>query len=348
MTPPSSSTKTRRSFWMAGFALALAAVGGAWWWDARHEGAVWYVSASGGSKAINRAIAKCAEHGGEVRLRSGTYVCTEPIIIRNNNISLSGSGAATLLILADKADCPVLIVGDEAEKPRWDVSHVRVSHLAIDGNRANQQKECWSGSCDTGGKSVIRSSGIVLRRATDVQVEQVSIRSCRSGGLVTEKGCRRLTVRQLDASDHEFDGLACYETTESLFTELYLHDNKAAGISTDTHFNENLVTNTFLSRNGTHGIFMRNSHDNAFQTLMISDSGRDGIFLDQADKESSTAASGNSFIGLHIAGSGRAAIRINSPECKHTLIAGCQFSDNESGLSEATPGMAKFQAALTQ
>ena len=61
----------RSILWVAALALVAALAGGAWWWwDARHEGDVFFVSASGGSKAINRAIAKCAAHGGEVYLRA--------------------------------------------------------------------------------------------------------------------------------------------------------------------------------------------------------------------------------------------------------------------------------------
>ena len=48
----------------------------------------------------------------------------------------------------------------------------------------------------------------------------------------------------------------------------------------------------------------------------------------------------NSFVGMMISGSGGAAVRINSPNCVHTLLSGCQFVDNEAGLSEAKPGLA--------
>jgi hypothetical protein len=214
----------------------------------------------------------------------------------------------------------------------------------IDGNRANQDVECWEGACDTGEKTVIRSNGITLRRVEGVVVERVNIVRCRSGGLVTEKVCRRLTVRGLSSSDHEFDGLACYETEDSVFTELFLHDNPGAGISTDIQFNSNVIANAMLLRNGTHGIFMRDSNRNLMQAVYVRDSGRQGIFIDQVDKRVETAACGNSFVGLTVERSKGPAVRINAPSCKDTLFTGCQFFDNEEGISEATPGLAVIRA----
>ncbi|HYF37460.1 MAG TPA: glycosyl hydrolase family 28-related protein [Prosthecobacter sp.] len=324
--------------------LLIGALGFTVFWILKRTGPDHFVAPSGGSAAINRAIAKCAETGGEVRLGAGTYVCKEPIILRHSNVTLRGAGDATRLVLADKANCPVLIIGDEAKDPRHKVTGVRVSDLTIDGNRENQDVECWEGACDTGEKTVIRSNGITLRRAVGVTVERVTILRCRSGGLVTEKGCRRLTVRGLTASDHEFDGLACYETEDSLFTELFLHDNPGAGISTDLQFNGNVIANAMLLRNGTHGIFMRDSNRNLMQAVYIRDSGRQGIFIDQVDKKIETGACGNSFTGLTIERSQGAAVRINAPSCKDTLFTGAQFFDNKEGISEAEPGLAEARA----
>ena len=328
---------TLLSLLLLGMGILAAA---AYSWNSRHPARTVFVPTSGGATAINHAIARFGTLGGEVQLGPGIYVCDEPVLIHTNNITLRGSGEATCLKLAAKANCPVIIIGDPTSALKETVSGVRVSDLSIDGNRKEQQNECWDGSCDSGGKSAIRSCGIVIRRAEDVLVREVSIAHCRSGGLVTEKGCRRLTVRQMEASDNEFDGLACYETENSIFTGLQLHDNKAAGISADIHFNGNLLTDIFLSDNGTHGIYLRDSRENLFQSIMIRGSGRDAVFIDQVDDDPKTASTWNSFVGMMITGSKGAAVRINSPNCVHTMLSGCQFTGNETGLSEAKPGLA--------
>ncbi len=79
----------------------------------------------------------------------------------------------------------------------------------------------------------------------------MTTRSARSGGLVTELSCRRVTVSDFSSSDSELDGLASYQTEGSRFTGLNLHDNLAAGLSFDIAFNNNMVDNSILTSNAT-------------------------------------------------------------------------------------------------
>lgn len=306
------------------------------------------VVASGGGDAIQRAIDDLGPEGGEVLLSSGVYECDKPIVIRSNYITLRGAGNATMLRLKAGANCPVIIIGDEAPTPRREVSGIQVSDLAIDGNRLQQDVECWDGSCDTGEKTVIRSCGVVVRRAVDVSMQRLNIFGCRSAGVVTEKGCRRLTVRELSASDNHFDGLACYETEESLFEGLHLHRNNCAGISTDLNFNRNLVSNVMLSNNGKQGIFMRDSRSNVFLGVVIVGSGEQGVFIAQTDQDPDTAVVGNSFTALTVTGSKGPAVRVNDKSCKNNVMTGCQFIDNADGLSEVTSGLVSMRSVVTK
>ncbi len=336
--PPPWPSRRRKYLWTSAIILLVAALTFYAWHalTTRHH---LTVSASGGARAINEAIAKLPADGGEIQLGPGAYLCSEPVIIARSGVTLRGMGHGTLLRLADNANCPVLIIGDIAEFPRWDTTRVTVEGLRIDGNRAKQTSECWNGLCDTGEVTVIRSSGVVLRLAVDVRVASVVAGSCRSGGIVTEKNCRRVTLQDIDASDNEFDGLACYETRESTFTNLKLHGNKAAGLSTDIHFDDNLLSNVILTDNATHGIFMRDSSRNSFQGVMITRSGRDAVFLDQVEDKPETAAKGNSFIGLHVSDSKGAALKINNASCVGTSLAGYEFSGNTSEVSAPVPGL---------
>jgi hypothetical protein len=76
-------------------------------------------------------------------------------------------------------------------------------------------------------------------REARYRVEGVGVENARSGGLVVEMGSRRVTVRDFSASNSQFDGLAGYDTEDSLFTGLDLHDNLAAGLSFDNDFDHN-------------------------------------------------------------------------------------------------------------
>ena len=158
---------------------------------------------------IQRALDALPAGGGEVVLPPGVFKVNQPIVLRRNHQELRGAGVTTVLYLADNANCPVVILGEPANNPKHAVGNLRVSNLFVDGNRQHQQRELWR---TQGEGSEIRNNGIILQNVRDSTVERVTCARCRSGGLVTTRGVRRLTVRDLTAFDNEFDGLACYQT----------------------------------------------------------------------------------------------------------------------------------------
>lgn len=299
------------------------------------------VAPSEGGAGINRAISQLKKSGGDIVLTAGTYQVITPIIIRHDHITLRGAGPATKLRLAAKANCPVVVIGDEANTPRRQVRGICVADLAIDGNRKQQRGECWNGACDTGELTAIRSSGIAIRRARDILVLRVRTDSCRSGGVVTEKVCRKLVVRELSASDNEFDGLACYETEDSLFTHITLSKNKSAGISLDLEFDHNTIASTRMENNGSHGIFMRHSSHNDFRDLLVRNSGRAGIFVDQVDQGPHTGSVGNTFTSVSVSGSKGPGFQVNAASCKETVLTNAVLANNTVGVWEKEAGLVK-------
>lgn len=341
------TTRSSHSKWN-GQAAAILLMAAGLAYGAPESRQVIEVPASGGGAAINKALAALGKEGGEVVLAAGTYQIITPIIIRRDNITLRGAGPATLLRLAAKANCPVVVVGDEANTPRRGVSGICVADLTIDGNRTQQRGECWNGECDTGELTAIRSSGLVIRRAQDILVLRVTATSCRSGGLVTEKRCRRLVVRDFAASDNEFDGLACYMTEDSVFTGLDLHRNKSAGISLDLNFDHNTFKEVRMFGNGTHGIFMRKSSHNAFENLVVKNSGRAGIFVDEADGNPDTACLGNRFNYVQVRDSGGPGFQVNAASCKDTTLSHAVLEENTTGIWEAEPGLVKTEDVVVR
>lgn len=160
---------------------------------------------------------------------------------------------------------------------------------------------------------------------------------CRSGGLVTEKGCRRLVVRDFASSDNEFDGLACYQTADSRFTGLDLRRNKSAGISTDQDFDHNTISHVRMFNNGSHGIFMRNSSHNSFQHLQVKSSGRAAIFVDPVDKRRHTGSVGNHFTTVVVAACGGPGFQVNATSCKNNTLTHSLLENNTAGVREAMP-----------
>jgi hypothetical protein len=300
------------------------------------------------SAEIQQALDLLPVSGGEVVLPAGTFEIRQPIVLQRDHQTLRGSGNATVLRLADGVNCPVIILGEPVNSPQATVKDLRVSNLFIDGNRRHQQREIWR---LRGEGSEIRNNGITVQSVSDSTVEHVTCARCRSGGLVTTLGVRRLTVRDLTAFDNEFDGLACYETMDCVFTELYLHDNPGAGISLDLAFNHNVISNAVLAANDL-GIFMRESCDNQFHNISISNSRHYGVFMAHTEAPTEagwrpvpqTECAHNAFTNLIASHCGDAAFRVNDTTCTNNIIVQPQFQDNlHGGLSLAQPDLVVVQ-----
>jgi Right handed beta helix region len=297
---------------------------------------------------IQQALNSLPESGGEVLLTAGVFEVRQPIILQRDHQTLCGSGTGTVLRLADGANCPVIIMGQPINNPRQTVQCLRLSNLFIDGNRSHQQREIWRLH---GEGSQIRNNGITMQNVSDSTIERVTCARCRSGGLVTTRGVRRLTVRDLTAFDNQFDGLACYHTEDCVFTDLHLHNNPGAGISLDLAFDNNVISNAVLVANNL-GIFMRSSSDNQFYNISIRKSHRYGVFM--AHAEGFTARGWrpvpggecvrNAFTNLIATNCGSAAFRVNNTTCTNNIIIGAQFhNDLQGGLSLARPNLVIVQ-----
>ena len=306
------------------------------------------LSAGVSSVEVQHALDALPASGGEVILPPGKIAVHQPIVLRRDHQALRGAGKATVLSLADGANCPVIIMGEPVNHPKNTVRYLRVSDVYIDGNRLHQQRELWQLH---GEGSEIRNNGIVVQSVSDSTVENLTAARCRSGGLVTTLGVRRLTVRGLDAFDNQFDGLACYETTDSLFTDLFLHDNPGAGISLDLAFNGNVVSHAILVGNDL-GIFMRSSRENKFQDISIFNSHHYGVFMAHTEQVTPhglkpapmTACVQNSFTNLVASNCGGAAFRVNNATCVNNVVIGAQFSENaKGGFSLVQPDLLQLQ-----
>jgi hypothetical protein len=281
--------------------------------------------------------------GGEVLLGAGSYLIHQPVILRNDHLTLRGGGASTVLYLADNANCPVVVLGSPSDEAK-STKDVRLADLFIDGNRRNQQKEVWRLLSDGAG---VYNNGVDVWNVDGASVEQVVCCRCRSGGMVTSARTRRLTVRDYTAFDNQFDGLACYLTEDSDFSRLNLHDNLSAGISLDLSFNHNVIHDSVLTGNDL-GIFMRQSRDNVFQGLTIQKSRHHGVFMAQSFVETAlglkpspgSECAGNTFDNLLVAHCGGKGFLVNDATCTNNVICGGQFEDDaQGGLAQAVPNL---------
>jgi parallel beta-helix repeat protein len=293
---------------------------------------------------IQRAL-DLLTNGGEVLLPPGKIKVSQPLVLDHSGQMLCGaSNETTVLYLMNDANCPVIIMGQPVNRPMQPIRHLCVKNLLIDGNRSHQERELWR---EKGEGSEIRNNGITVQSVSDSSIENVTCTQCRSGGLVTTLGVRRLTVKNFESFNNEFDGLACYLTMDSVFENLYLHDNPGAGISLDLAFDHNVITNANLEGNDL-GIFMRDSRDNRFSNLTIRKNRDFGVFMAQAfetldrgpQPEPETECTDNSFIGLVDLKNGRAAFRVNDVSCTNNVIIDPQWGGSVrtlGALAVSTP-----------
>lgn len=296
---------------------------------------------------IQAALDALPKSGGEVVLPPGEIMVMNPIVLARNNLTLRGAGDATVLKLANRMSCPVVILGTIKNKPTEIISGLRLADLAIDGNKESQKHEKW----DSGGEgSEIRNNGVTVRGVRDCTVERVTAYNCRSGGLVAEKGVTRLKVDKFTAYGNQFDGLAGYRTTDSTFTHIHCHSHpKGAGISIDLSFNGNVISDAVLAENDL-GIFMRESNRNVFNGIVVRKSINDGIFMAQADGPTpkgwglvpGTECIDNVFNGLMVTDCGGAAFRAADVACTNNAVSSARFLGNKKGgIIEAVPGMVR-------
>ncbi|HEX4120481.1 MAG TPA: right-handed parallel beta-helix repeat-containing protein [Verrucomicrobiae bacterium] len=291
------------------------------------------VSPKSGGEGIQKALDN-APHGAEIVLEAGTYVVHQPVILDRDGETLRGAGSATVLYLADNANCPVVVLGSPVDKPGGPVEGLSLSDVVIDGNRKHQKTEVWR-SLHQGG---LYNNGIDVWNVDGVSVKGVVCCRCRSGGLVSTARTRRLVVSDYTAFDNQFDGLACYFTEDSKFSNLDLHDNLGAGISLDLNFNHNVIDGAVLTANDL-GVFMRHSRNNTFQGMTIRKSRHHGVFMAQAMQGlrmcPGTECTGNIFEKLLVTNCGGDAFLVNDASCISNTICSSQFLDNVGGLSQA-------------
>lgn len=307
-----------------------------------------YIGAGTSDREIQAALDNLPAVGGTVVLPAGEFVIHKPLILSRDHQALRGSGPETVLRLADNANCPVIIMGEPVNQPQKIVRNLRVSDLFIDGNRLNQQRELWQLS---GEGSQIRNNGITIQSVSDCLVENIVSARNRSGGLVTTLDVKRLTVRHYESFDNEFDGLACYLTTDSTFTDLNLHHNPGAGISLDLAFNNNVISNAVLTANDL-GIFMRYSRENKFLNISIRNSHHHGVFMAHAEHQTAhgwgpapmTECVRNAFTNLVAMNCGGAAFRVNNDTCTNNIIIRPTFAGNLKGnISQTHPDLVMVQ-----
>ncbi len=254
-------------------------------------------------------------------LPSGVISLSEPIIVSSGE-SLIGNN--TSLILKDGANCPMIIIGDTNPDPQFLTENVTISSIRLLGNKENQQWEGWGGD-PIHKEHAIRNNGITVRHAKGVVINDVDISSCRSGGIVIERGSSDVVVINSTSSYNHFDGLAAYESDRVFCYNVNLTHNDFAGISLDLRFNHGAVVNSFIGYNRREGVFARHSNHNLFDRVTFNGNEGYHIFLAQSELFDSASKS-NTFISCSFSNEGE-VMKVNDSSCVDNFLIGSMYSE---------------------
>ena len=290
-----------------------------------------------------------APYGSTLILPAGICTVDRTIKIERNDIKIKGQGPEkTIFRLDDNIDQPLFVIGSTETTNTFQtpfrISNVQLSGMTLDGNRVNQNVELSGGDISCGIK--IRNNCLTIRGADHVEIADVVTKSARSGGVVLEKHCHNIRIEGLESYDNHFDGFAGYETEQSEFIGLNLHNNRSAGVSVDIRFNNNSFQDCNISNNGEQGFFIRYSEGNRVDRTRIIGNGKHGVFLARAEGERSDA-NFNQFSNVVIAGSGSEGFRVNDNTCIGNSVRGF-FADNVRGDVSYPVGLQDPQLVLAR
>lgn len=287
---------------------------------------------------IQPAIDKAGEEGGgTIILGTGKYVLNNHIHIHSNNINLFGSGTNTILKVDDNAQVSAIMIGSiDLDPSGTPVSKITIKDLTINGNKNNQTSEFYS---ESPYNEYLRVNGISIRYCRNILIENVFIRSARSGGIVTEKGVKNFNASKLIITNCYFDATAYYNTENSIVEGCIFRNNSAAGISIDWECRSNIFVNNIIKGNGSGeggtennpGIYLAHSYNNVFADNIIEANAGNGIIITDQEAVPDSGARCNYFNGNYIQDNPEYGIWVTDDSCTGNYGHGTYYCNNTLG-----------------
>jgi parallel beta-helix repeat protein len=220
---------------------------------------------------VQRAVDR-ARTPAVVCLRAGEFRVSRFVAVARDGIVLRGAGPATVLRLVDGGQGPVVVVGDwERRAPRYATRDVTIERLRIVGGGPG-------GDETLADRPYLTNSAVVVRAARNVAIRDVSVSACRSACIVTERDTRDLAIEHDDVGGAVWDGIALNRTIRARVVGNTIHDNTAAGISTE-HLELSVVADNTVRDNRTHGLYLSDSYRNTITGNRFTGNVLSGVFL---------------------------------------------------------------------
>ncbi|MBN6149014.1 right-handed parallel beta-helix repeat-containing protein [Xanthomonas sp. AmX2] len=206
-----------------------------------------------------------------VCLAAGEFHVTRLLSIQRDGLRLRGQGDATVLRMRDGVQQPTIVVGDyQNERPQRTIRDVSIERLQLVGGEA--EKEFMPE------RPYLSNSLVVVRAGHNIRLSGLRASKCRSACLLSEYDSRDLLIERNDVSGAIWDGVSFNRTAKVRLIDNYIHDNVAAGITTE-HLEDSEIRNNRLERNGSQGVYLADARRNVFAGNQFTGNKGAGVYL---------------------------------------------------------------------
>ncbi|WP_366515627.1 right-handed parallel beta-helix repeat-containing protein [Solimonas marina] len=204
-------------------------------------------------------------------LAAGQYPLQGLLSIDRSRLTVRGAGADTVLQMQAGVMQPMLVIGDARnEIPDHVTSDVTVENMSLIGTAGDHEfmpERPW-----------LSNSNIVVRRGEQITLRGLTVKTCRSACVLTERDTHDATISGNHISGAVWDGVSFNRSSQIHLLDNDISGNTAAGITTE-HLTGSEIRRNTIHDNGSHGIYLSDSLDNQFTDNTISGNRQAAVFL---------------------------------------------------------------------
>ncbi len=190
-------------------------------------------------------------------LAKGEYPIDHLLHIDRDGVHLRGAGPQTVIQMKDGVQQPLIVIGDyQNQKPSKTLHDVSITDMSIVGTTKTEHEFMPE-------RPYLSNSAVVIRAGQDVRLANLQVSQCRSACLLSEYDSRDLTIEHNDVSAATWDGVSFNSTSHIKLIDNNIHDNVAAGITTE-HLEDSEIRGNTLANNGSQGAYLSEARRNRF------------------------------------------------------------------------------------
>lgn len=211
-------------------------------------------------------------HPAVLCLNKGEYRVDKLLHIGRDGVHIRGSGARTVIRLNKDVQQPLIVIGDyQNQQPAKQIGDVVIERMHLIGT-TNVEHEFMPE------RPYLSNSVVVLRAAHNVSLLDLKVSQCRSACLLSEYDSHRLNIERNDVSGATWDGVSFNRSTHVRLVNNVIHDNVAAGITTE-HLEDSEIRGNRLERNGSQGLYLADARRNVFKHNQFISNKKSGVLL---------------------------------------------------------------------